>query len=109
MLPVTDLPSVVSVIEPGSESAPFPGMEPVAGEVAFAVNTPERLSVAVKGTTTAVLYQPGPLCAVVVEAYVSIGATVSTMTFGGVPLGVTVGAETAMAVATVVAAGLFTY
>jgi len=38
--------------------------EPVAGEVAFAVNTPERLSVAVKGMTTAVLYQPGVLCAV---------------------------------------------
>jgi hypothetical protein len=108
MMPVTDLPSVVSVIEPGSESAP-PANEPVAGEVALADNNPERLSVAVKGMTTTVLYQPGVLCAVLGDPYVSIGATVSTMTFGGVPLGVTVGAETAVAVATVVAAGLFTY
>ena len=103
------MPSVVSVIAPGNESAALPANEPVAGKVAFAEKTPERLSVAVKGMTTGVLYQPGPLCAVVVEANLSIGATVSTMTFGGVPLGVTVGAETAVAVATVVAAGLFTY
>src|SRR5436309_3166296 len=98
MVPLTGMPSDVSVIVPLGN---VPGL--VAGAVAVAVITPARLSEVVKGMTTGVLYQFGALCTEVVAPYVSVGATLSTMTFGAVRLRFT-GEVTAAAVASTSAA-----
>ena len=101
IVPVTGLPSVVSVIVP----LWMPVL--VAGEVAFADSTPDRLSEVVNGTTTGALYQFGALGVEVVAPNVNVGFTVSIIMFGGVPPGTTVGWETGVAVARTSAA-LFT-
>jgi len=78
----------------------------VAGEVAVADITPDRLSAVLNGITTGALHQPGALYVDVVVPNVSVGATVSTTTFGAVPFGVTAGSETEVAVARTFAAAL---
>ena len=55
MTPVTSLPSVVSVIAPAAGKTPVLRSQEKSH---IAETTPERLSVAVKGMTTGVLYQP---------------------------------------------------
>ena len=95
------MPSLLRVSEP-------PGLMPVlvAGEVATADMTPDKLSEVVNEMITGALYQPGLLWVEVVVPNARFGATVSTTTFGGVPLGVNAGCETGVALASTLAAAL---
>jgi hypothetical protein len=72
MTPLTDWPSVVSVIKPLLTPVA------VAGDVAVADITPDKLSPVWNGTTTAVLYQPEALETVGDALNVSVGTAVST-------------------------------